>query len=171
MMQQPFLLSPKFGAKSLYINVTVVCRIDCLACQDEFFVNDPHDIGDDDYALDFAYHLSFPFRSALNRACHSNTEVWLLLSSPNACLIIWHCTKFDAHSLLDPWWNHIRPETQLQIKGHKKWTQLPSCMKFCTLTPKLYSNIIISHCIVLLQLLYEIMDISWYGCYNQCSWT
>jgi hypothetical protein len=37
-------LSPKFGAKSSHIsprNVTAVCGIDCLACQDEFFVNNP----------------------------------------------------------------------------------------------------------------------------------
>jgi hypothetical protein len=44
-MQQPVLLSPKFGAKSSHIftqsplNVTVVCGIDCLAYQGEPFVN------------------------------------------------------------------------------------------------------------------------------------
>jgi hypothetical protein len=37
----------KFGAQSSHIlaqspqNVTVVCGIDCLACQDEFFMNNP----------------------------------------------------------------------------------------------------------------------------------
>jgi hypothetical protein len=42
-MQQPVPLSPKFGAKSTHIsrqsprNVTVVCEIDCLACQNELF--------------------------------------------------------------------------------------------------------------------------------------
>jgi hypothetical protein len=45
MMQEPFLLLPKFGAKSLHmfmqspLTSTVVCRIDCLACQDIFFNN------------------------------------------------------------------------------------------------------------------------------------
>jgi hypothetical protein len=34
-MQQPVLLSPKFE------NVIVVCGIDCLACQNKFFVNNP----------------------------------------------------------------------------------------------------------------------------------
>jgi hypothetical protein len=43
LMKHPFLLSPKFGAKSSHIfmqsqqNVTAVCRIDCLACQNELF--------------------------------------------------------------------------------------------------------------------------------------
>jgi hypothetical protein len=34
--------------------VTVVCRIDCLACQDEFFVNNPLDVKENvEHALDF----------------------------------------------------------------------------------------------------------------------
>jgi hypothetical protein len=41
------------------VKVTVVCRIDCLACQDEFFVNTPFDVKDnDEHALDLALHLS-----------------------------------------------------------------------------------------------------------------
>jgi hypothetical protein len=46
-MQQPVLLSPKFGKKSSLIlmqswqNVTVVYGIESLACQDEFSVNNP----------------------------------------------------------------------------------------------------------------------------------
>jgi hypothetical protein len=46
-MQQPFVLSPKFGGKYSHIftqstcNVTVVCGIDCLDCQDKFFVSNP----------------------------------------------------------------------------------------------------------------------------------
>jgi hypothetical protein len=35
---------------------------------------------------------------------------------------------------LDSLWNVIGPDTQLQIKGHKKSTYPPSCVKFCTLT-------------------------------------
>jgi hypothetical protein len=46
-------------------------------------------------------------------------------------------TEFDSHSLSDPSWNRIRPDTRLQIKGHKKSARPPSCMKFCTLTPKI----------------------------------
>jgi hypothetical protein len=49
-MQQPVLLSPKFGTKSshnfthLPWNVTIVCGINCLACQDNFFVNSSPDL-------------------------------------------------------------------------------------------------------------------------------
>jgi hypothetical protein len=45
-MQQPVPLSPKCGPKSPHTltqspkNMTVVCRIDCLAGQDEFFSDD-----------------------------------------------------------------------------------------------------------------------------------
>jgi hypothetical protein len=48
-MKQPVFLSPKFATKSSYIftqsplNVTVVCGIDCLVFQNEFFVNNPLD--------------------------------------------------------------------------------------------------------------------------------
>jgi hypothetical protein len=69
-MQQPVLLSPKFGSKfshifthSLY-NVTVVCVINCLAYQDELFVSNPFDVKEnDEHALNFALHLSRLFRS------------------------------------------------------------------------------------------------------------
>jgi hypothetical protein len=49
-MQEPVLLSPKFGVKSSQSftqslqNVTVVCGIDCSAFQDELFVNNPFDV-------------------------------------------------------------------------------------------------------------------------------
>jgi hypothetical protein len=39
-------------------NITVVFGSDCLASQDEFFVNDPLDFKENDrHALDFALHL------------------------------------------------------------------------------------------------------------------
>jgi hypothetical protein len=69
-MHQPVLLPPKFGSKSSQIfthslqNVTAVYEIDCLACQDEFFVNNSLDVKEnDEHALDFALHLSRLFRS------------------------------------------------------------------------------------------------------------
>jgi hypothetical protein len=49
-MQQPVFLSPMFRVKSSHIlmqsplNVTEVWRIDCFACQNEFFVNNPLDV-------------------------------------------------------------------------------------------------------------------------------
>jgi hypothetical protein len=69
LMQQKVLLFPKFGVKSSHIfmqsplNVTVVCGIDCLAFQDEFFVNDPLDVKkNDEHVFHFALHLSRLFR-------------------------------------------------------------------------------------------------------------
>jgi hypothetical protein len=60
-MQQAVLLSPKLLAKYSHIftqspqNVTVVCGIDCLACQDKFFVGNSLDVKENnEHALDFA---------------------------------------------------------------------------------------------------------------------
>jgi hypothetical protein len=66
-------------------NVTIVCRIDCLPYQDEFFINNPLYVKEnDEHAPDFPLQLS--------RFFHSRW-VWtfcvrLMLSSQNACLII-----------------------------------------------------------------------------------
>jgi hypothetical protein len=88
-MQQPIILSPKFEAKSSHIftqspqNVTAVCGIDCLVCQDEFFVNNPFHVKENDkHAFDSPLHL-FP----------QSRRIWifrvrLILSSLNARLII-----------------------------------------------------------------------------------
>jgi hypothetical protein len=87
-MQEPVLLSPKFGVKSSTIfiqspkNVTVVCKIDCLACQEEFFVNNPPD--DYLYVLDFILHPPHLFHSRLSLEFPCMAHA----SSPNACLII-----------------------------------------------------------------------------------
>jgi hypothetical protein len=69
-MQQPDPLLPKFWAKSFHIfrhspqNATVVCGIDCMACQDELFVNNPIDVKDnDEHTLDFGPHPFRLFRS------------------------------------------------------------------------------------------------------------
>jgi hypothetical protein len=77
----------------------------CLLCQDKFVVRNPLHVKENDYALDFALHLYRLFRSALNRSCHSNSRVRLMLSSPNSCLIIARVSialfpRFDACSLL-----------------------------------------------------------------------
>jgi hypothetical protein len=61
-MQQSDLLSPKFGA--VFAHVTVVCRIDCMACQEDFFVNYPLDAKEhDEHALDFVLHPSHLLQS------------------------------------------------------------------------------------------------------------
>jgi hypothetical protein len=46
-------------------------------------------------------------------------------------------TKFDAFPLSDPSRNYIRPDTRLQMKEHKNSSHPSSCMKCCTLTPKI----------------------------------
>jgi hypothetical protein len=111
-MQQPVPLSPKFRAHSSHIftqspeNITVVCGIDCLVCQDEFCMNNFLNVEDDDYDLDLALHPSRLFRFALNRACHSNNGARLMHSSPNACLMIARVSialfpRFDAQACLE----------------------------------------------------------------------
>jgi hypothetical protein len=47
------------------------------------------------------------------------------------------CTKFDEVHLSGPSQNQIRPGTQLQMNGHTRSAHPPSCMKLCTLTPKI----------------------------------
>jgi hypothetical protein len=64
-MQQPVLLSPKFGTKSSHIFihsskiVTAVCGIDCLTRQDKLFVSSLLNVKEyDEHAPDFTLHLS-----------------------------------------------------------------------------------------------------------------
>jgi hypothetical protein len=65
-------------------NVTVVYGIECLAWQDEFFVNNPLDIKEnDEHAIDVAFP---PSRLFWSRRVWT-FRVWLMLSSPSACLI------------------------------------------------------------------------------------
>jgi hypothetical protein len=93
-MQQPVLLSPKFEAKSSHIfaqsrSVIVVYGLECLACQDELFVNNLFAVEENlEHALEFVLHLSLLFQSALSRAWHSVTRVRIMISSSNDCLII-----------------------------------------------------------------------------------
>jgi hypothetical protein len=65
-LQQPVLLSPKFGAKPSHIltqspkNFRIVCRIDFLACQDEILNNPLNVKENDEHALDIAFaYLAF----------------------------------------------------------------------------------------------------------------
>jgi hypothetical protein len=99
--------------------VTVICRIDCLACRDEFFVNNPLDVKEN---VDHA-HLSRLFWSALNQPYHSNTHVQLKLSFLKACLIIARVSVAlsprSAQNLMllhlsDPLQNHINPITPIK---------------------------------------------------------
>jgi hypothetical protein len=64
-MQQPVVLSPMLGTKSSHIftqspqDVAVVCGILYLACQDEFFANNPLDIKDNDEYSSLSRTFSF----------------------------------------------------------------------------------------------------------------
>jgi hypothetical protein len=44
-------------------------------------MNNPFIVKEDEHALDIALHLSRLFQSVLNQAFHSDTHVWLMLSS------------------------------------------------------------------------------------------
>jgi hypothetical protein len=122
-IKQKVLLSPKFTAMSSHIfmqsplNVTAVCGVDCLACQDKFFVNITLDIKENyEHALDLALYLSCHFfQCALNQASHSHTHLCSFCPEhlSNHCQGLPHFLrnlqkKFDAHSLSDPSRNHIR---------------------------------------------------------------
>jgi hypothetical protein len=107
------------------VKVTLMCKIEGLACQDEFLVNNPLDVKEnDEHALDFALDLPHLFWPALIRACHSNTCVQLVHSCANTCLII-----ARASVALFP---------RFAQNLNQKSTCPPSCMKFCTLTPKIF---------------------------------
>jgi hypothetical protein len=126
-MQQSILLTPKFVVKSSRVfpqspqNVVAICGIDCLACRDEFFVNNLRDVKEnDDHALNFAFHLSqifcFSVSVSLDFPCAAHAFFPERLS--NHCLGLRctsseFCTKFDAVPLSDPSRNRIRPD---------KWT-------------------------------------------------
>jgi hypothetical protein len=64
------------------------------------------------------------------------------------------CAKCDAHALSDPSQSHIRPDTWLQIKGHKDHHVHPAAWNFVHWLPR-YASIIIYHCVELLQPLYR----------------
>jgi hypothetical protein len=97
-MQPTFPMSPHFRDQSLHIytnfpeNITVVCRIDCFAYQDEFFINNSLDVKENYLALDFAHPCRLCGHGRFG-LFHSDTHVWLMLSSSMlvesclACLI------------------------------------------------------------------------------------
>jgi hypothetical protein len=93
-------------------------------------VNNPLDVEENyDHVLDFALHLTrlllahvfFPER--LSNHCSNLRRTFSEI-----------CTKFDAHLLLDPSRNLIRPDTRLQIELRKK---ISTSAQLCTLTPKI----------------------------------
>jgi hypothetical protein len=110
--------------RAIAVNVTAVCEIDRLACQDEFFVHNVLDVKENyEHALDFALHLPrfFSVSSSLDFPCTVSAffpERISLPGSPSHFLPE-ICTKCYAVPLLDLLRNRIRPDTRLQIKGRK----------------------------------------------------
>jgi hypothetical protein len=111
-MQQPVVLSPKFGVKSSHI-----------------FTQSPR------HSSMRNLLFGLPGRSLCEQ---SPWHLRMLVKSlPGLSSHISEiCTKFDEHPLLGPSRNRIRPYTRPQIKRGKKSSR-PSCVKFCTLTPKM----------------------------------
>jgi hypothetical protein len=97
--------------------VTVVCKIDCLACQDKFFVSNLLDVKEnDERGLDFALHQSsLFFFFGLSEFGLFHWE--LILSSLSSCQLISRVSV--SQNLMDPSQNRMRPDTRLKIKGRK----------------------------------------------------
>jgi hypothetical protein len=67
---------------------------------------------------------------------------WLMLSSPNACLIIARVSvalfpRLAQKLKLFLCQIHRKIASWLQIRGRKISARPPSCVKFCALTPKI----------------------------------
>jgi hypothetical protein len=109
--------------------MTVVCGIDCLACQDEFFINNPLDVKEnDEHALDFALQLLRIFlvcpelSMQFKHSCTAHAFFPERLSNNCQglrCTSSEICTKFYDVPLSDPSWNRVRPDMRLEIKGRK----------------------------------------------------
>jgi hypothetical protein len=147
-MQQPVLLSPKFGGEVFaYFHAVAVkrhnsirnwlfglpgrilceqspCQIKWWACS--WLCSSPVSPYSVSVSLDFqcTAHAFYPER--LSNHCQG-----LRLTFYEICI------KFDAHSQSDLSRNSIMPDTRLQIKGSKKVARPPRSLKFCTLTPNI----------------------------------
>jgi hypothetical protein len=123
MMQQPVLLSPKFVQKSLHIftqlplNITAVCGIDCLAYQDEFFVNNSLNVKEnDEYAPDFDLRPSSLFSVSESLDSPRMARAFFLQRLNNNYQSLCRtfpeiCSKCDAFLLSGPSQNHSWPDT------------------------------------------------------------
>jgi hypothetical protein len=118
------------------VKVAVMCGIDWLACQDEFFMNDHLDVkGNDEHALDFALQLSRRFSVSASfdfpctahtlfpeRLCNRYQDLRHTLSEIS--------TKVDVAPLSDP------SRNRLQMRRRKKSERPRICVNLCILTPK-----------------------------------
>jgi hypothetical protein len=112
--------------------------IDRLACQDEFFVNDPLDVKKDyEYALDFFSSAVSPFSVSVSFDFLCTAHAFFPEFLSNHYIFSEICTEFIAFLFLNPSRNRIEPDIILQIKGRKRSAHLSTSLKFCTLTPKI----------------------------------
>jgi hypothetical protein len=95
--------------------MTVVCGIDCLACQNEFFVKNSFDVKEN-----YEHTLAFSVSVSLNFPCtahvffpkrHFNHLQGFRRTFSEICI------KFHAVPSLNPSRSRNRPDTRLQIKG------------------------------------------------------
>jgi hypothetical protein len=150
-MQQPVLLSPKFGAKSSHVSRSrrkTSQRIrngvfGLPACQDEFFVNSPLDLKENyEHALDFALHLFRLFSVSVSLDIPCTAHAFFPASLYNHCQCFRRIsseifTKLYSVCSSDLSQNRTGPDIRLKIKGRKTSTNPPSCVKFYKLTPKI----------------------------------
>jgi hypothetical protein len=134
--------------------------------------------------LPVSWSSSMDVQPALNRACHSNICVLLMLSSPNACLSLPRSPSLFSRDLYKIWYtlavplsdpsrNLIRPDTRLRIQGCKKSAPPTPAWNFVHWLPK-YASTTIRHCIALLQLLYSMQHQSqklWIPPHHCQSWS
>jgi hypothetical protein len=102
-----------------HYKTSVVCGIDRLVWQDEFFMNIPLDVKEnDEHACDFALlsPLSVSVSSDFPCMAHAFFPECLSNYCQGFCSTFSEiCIKFDALPLLDPSRNCIRLDTRLQI--------------------------------------------------------
>jgi hypothetical protein len=148
-MQQPFLLSPKFWVKSsnifkqsLYI-VRIVRGMYCLISQDEFFVNNSFDARDNyEHALDFAiYFLLGRLLVCLMVKTVNSTLVISHNHRQEGCIVGGDLTKLladvDTLLLLISCQKSHQARCTTPNKRTLKQARPVSCVKFYTLTPNI----------------------------------
>jgi hypothetical protein len=107
------------------VEITLECGLDCLACQDKFFVNNPLDVkGSDERAL----HLCRLFLSRRVRTFPMKhpctTQAFISDRTFNHCQGL-RCTSprcaqsWAGRRCEDPSRSPTRPDTRHQIKGYK----------------------------------------------------
>jgi hypothetical protein len=107
------------------VEVIVICRIYCLACQDEFFVNNPLDVKErDENAFDFALHLPCLFSVSVSSDFPFAAHAFFPERLSNYCrlsvAIFPRCSQNLMHTCCRIHREIASGHTRLRLKGHKK---------------------------------------------------